>query len=67
MIGAIWSVATWPFRAIGLVLGLARRALGLTVGFALMVLGFMAASAGWPLLGWPAFLVGLLFTLRSLS
>jgi hypothetical protein len=66
MLGAIWSLVTFPFRLVLWVVELFGRILGLIVGFALMVLGVALWAGPLFLIGIPLFIVGLLLTLRSL-
>ncbi len=65
MVGAIWSVLTWPFRLIGWALEGVGRLVGVAIGFVLMVAGAALFSWLW-LLGLPTFVIGLLIALRCL-
>lgn len=67
MIVTLWSVLTWPFRAIALAVeGVGRVAAGL-IGFALMVAGFAALAGEYYLVGLPVGGLGLVLTLRALG
>jgi hypothetical protein len=67
MLGVLWSVLTFPFRLIGLVVELAGRAVGVSIGFVLMVVGVALCAAQWLPLGLPLFVVGLLVALKCLG
>ena len=67
MFDVLWTVVTFPFRAIGWAVELLGRIVGVVLGFALMVAGIAFCSGSLLLLGIPLFLVGLLLMLRSLG
>jgi hypothetical protein len=67
MLDLIWGILTFPFRAIGWVVGLFGRAIGLAIGFSLMVAGVALWANGWLPVGLPVFVIGLLLTLRALG
>ena len=67
MLDLIWAILTFPFRAIGWVVGLCGRMVGLAIGCALMVLGVAVCANGWLPVGIPLFAIGLLLTLRALG
>lgn len=67
VLGNLWWVVTLPFRLVVMAVALFGRLTALVVGFALMVVGVAIWAGSMPVLGIPIFVVGLLFTLRSLG
>lgn len=67
MLGAIWSILTFPFRLIAGVVAFCGRALGVGLGFVLMVVGVAFCSGAIYLLGVPVFILGLLMMMKSLD
>ena len=65
MLGALWTIVTFPFRLIGMAVGLVGRLAGGLIGFLLMVLGVALCSGSLLILGVPLFVVGLLVLVRS--
>lgn len=67
MLGAIWSVATLPFRLLALGVEWLGRLTALALGFVMMVVGVAFWAGPLFFIGIPVFVIGLLITLRSLD